>query len=172
MSLRDTDRHVRARALLASLGLEPFERFPLHVVYRMSALILDEPVVYGDARTAHDDQQRATGESVIFTASRVVRAVFTDSVARDEPPREVSTVECRTWARRRLLSVGTGGPDTEVNQDWSWYCEWGTVLPNISQLVLSYADGDVLRLPLKPTGSGAKRLDGFLPELLKDAALP
>lgn len=168
MTLRDTDRHVRARALIDSLGLEPLERFPLHVIYRMSALVLDEPIVFGDVRTEYDDYRRATGEAVIFTPSRIVHAIFADAEARDEPAREASTVECRTWARRRLSQVGTGGQDATVNQDWSWYHEWGTVLPNVAQLVLDYSDGAVLRLPLEPTGSRAKRLEGFLPLLLRD----
>lgn len=160
MPLNDSDRDRRAQALIENLGLGVYEHLPLHVLARMSALVLDEPIVYGEARVElAGPDRRATGEALVFTDSRVVYAVFRDSEGEQEPDQGVSTVDCRTWSRHALLNVGSGGSDFDVNQDWSWYHDWGAAVPAHAQIELRYSGGELIRLPVAPKGSGAKRLD-------------
>jgi hypothetical protein len=161
------DRLGGAQALLASLGLGHYENLPLHVVFRMAALVAGEPIVFGDVRV-DDDNRRVTGEAVAFTATRVIYAAFTDSQLHDEPARGEGTVDCRTRSRSDLRSVGAELQDGDPDSDYAWHNDWGSVVPTRSQLTLRYDDDLVLRLPCRPDQGRAARLDAFLPSLLSD----
>lgn len=176
MTSQDSQRIRRARALLDSLGLTHGAHLPRHVVFRMSALTGGEEIIFGDARvdSAVAGGRKQNGEAVVFTATRVISALFSGSEADGEPPMEESTVDCKTWARRRIADVAmvskdANGNPTTTNEDYHWHHEWSSLVPEGAQLVLRYGVGlGELHLPCD-TGEGrAARLDAFLPSLLAD----
>lgn len=163
--MADDVRRDRAKALFDAMGLGYGGRFPLHVLFRMALFIHDESIVYAGARLIPDeDRHRApvTGEAVAFTATRVVHATFAGAAVDDEPAREAAgTASCRVWARGSLVSCAVPEGD-----DWAWHHEWPSLVPPGAQIVLEYAGGTTLSLPLDPDDRRGAKLEALLAGLL------
>lgn len=115
MNLRDSEFHVRARAVMAALRVDDL-RLPTHLIFRLSALVAGEPVNYGSVRFVLQGREPlASGEAVLFTGSRVIYAEFTASPTHGEPERGKSTITCGTWSRSSLARLSFEG--TEGNND-------------------------------------------------------
>ncbi len=177
MASQDSERLKRVRAVHDSLGRTGTPWVPMHVLFRVSALVADEDIVFGDAKVDRQDLGRqVSGEVVVFTATRVVHAVFLGSEADDEPSQGRATVDCASWARSRLKAVLMESDEYDgvmvegTNEDYGWHHEWDSIVPPGAQLALRYADDRTLLLPCDAREGRAARLDAFLPSLLRDIA--
>jgi hypothetical protein len=142
---------IRADRLVRLLAaFEPPNRFggstevPMPVYFRLVELVDDDDPVYADNGLSAGEG----GSLVVFTRTRVV---LVTAVQNDF---EVSAFRRRDLDR---IALGSGG---------AWNGDYGQSWPEGRSIVLTYASGIDLTLPLAPRK--ASELAAFLPALLAD----
>lgn len=148
---------------------------PDHLVLRLEALVNPRDVVFAASDlTRHELPTRETvvsGSVVLFTATRVVLAVATDTPATCDPTHSGGTVTVTSWRRRSLVSVTISGSknNAEQNSDRHWSGA-GPDLPPRTAVELRYEHVPqiVTLRAAREDNSEEERVRGFLPSLLDD----
>lgn len=135
----------------------------VHALRRLTALINGEPIVYAEHALA-GGPAHLSGTIVVLTERRVIFAELTNAPVRQSDPEAGGTVKVRAWARRTLIELEA---PASGNSDWAWSEDWDEPWPNRrTQMVLRYAGGTDLTLPLNADTALRSDLPRLLPLLL------
>lgn len=171
MDLAETFKSIRAE--LGKLGI-PWN-FPPHLVWRLSAAVGDEDLQHVESDLAQTSHRIFSGTVMLFTETRVIRAVMTDGP--DEPREQQAptySVQLATWSRATLRTLEFQ-PDKSSwrNSDNDWSGLNLTGAPAGFSVTLHYDGRDAVTLPLLGEYRQSERsaaLFDFLPELLRDVS--
>lgn len=121
----DDENRERGTTLMKALGTDG-RNCPMHVLWRVSALVSGEDIAYAEAHLERDAARQTTsGSVVVLTATRVIFAVIGRTGLHNEPNENASTVAVHCWGRRALTSIEMH--ESNENSDWSWHHEWSDV---------------------------------------------
>lgn len=141
-----------------------FPALPLHVAYRLHAVLGDHEVLWADSdvnvRQPDQGPQKLGGSIVIFTATTVVQLKLDGTALRPQP--DERTVALEAWPRSALRSLRF---EAAENADTDWESAWNAPWPRGGRARLTYEGQTVVVLPLSQTGDG---LADLLPQLLDD----
>lgn len=165
VDLEQRDEAVKAlRAQITrATGLS---QMPLHVIFRMAAVVGHDPLVFLDGDVDIDREQRSqtlSGTLVGFT-DRVGLRVILDGVGVRPNSDAAATVSVEAWSRRTLTGLALRRHD---NTDDTWVSAQHLLWPRGAHVQLTYRDmSEPLVLPL--SNVGGDELGSLVPTLTAD----
>jgi hypothetical protein len=131
---------------------------PSHVLYRLSALVADEPLLYVDSSLDPSGSNGTwSGEVVVFTPTRLIRAALTEAPQYADGD-EAATVSV-TAHQRRVPTTSIEGADAVWQEDWEGW-------PAAGRVEVTYEGAPTVVLPLNSTDRQRERLNEFLVALM------